>query len=82
MIKKEQKISIRFIEKSEMITAMAREIAVSGVKPADSLHIACAIAARCDYMITVDNRLLKYRDNRIIICNPVDFIKRESENDK
>jgi len=77
-----EKISIRFVEKSELITAMAREIAVSGVKPADSLHIACAIAAKCDYMITVDERMLKYHDSRIIICNPVDFIKRESENDK
>ena len=77
-----EKISIRFVERSEIITAMAREIAATGVKPADSLHIACAIAAKCDYMITVDNRMLQYHDNRIIICNPVDFIKRESENDK
>jgi predicted nucleic acid-binding protein len=77
-----EKISIRFVEKSETITAMAREIAASGVKPADSLHIACAIAAQCDYMITVDNRILKYRHSRITICNPVDFIKRENEDDK
>jgi len=77
-----EKISIHFVEKSDMITAMAREITASGLKPADSLHIACAISAKCDYMITVDDRILKYHDNRIIICNPVDFIKRENENDK
>jgi len=42
----------------------------------------CAVTARCDYMVTVDNRILKYRDNRIVICNPVDFINRESNYDQ
>ena len=77
-----EKISVRFVEKSDSVTASARHIAAFGIKPADSLHIACAIAAQCNYFITVDNRILKYQDNRIIICNPVDFINKESENDK
>jgi predicted nucleic acid-binding protein len=42
----------------------------------------CAITAECDYMVTVDKRILKYRDNRIIICNPVDFINTENKNDQ
>ena len=77
-----EKMSVRFVEKSDSITALARHMADSGIKPADSLHIACAITAQCDYFITVDNRILKYQDNRIIICNPIDFINRESENDQ
>jgi len=81
-IAKWEQISVRFIEKSDAVIALARDIAASGIKPADSLHIACAVTARCDYMITVDNRILKYRDNRIIICNPVDFINRESDYDQ
>ena len=81
-IAKWEHLSVRFIEKSDAITALAREIAATGIKPVDSLHIACAVTAQCDYMITVDNRILKYQDNRIIICNPVDFINRESEYDQ
>jgi predicted nucleic acid-binding protein len=74
--------SVRFVEKSDEIIALARQIAESGIKPTDSLHIACAITAQCDYIITVDNRMLKYQDNRITVCNPVDFINRESEYDQ
>ena len=81
-IAKWEKLSICFIEKSDAVTILAKQIAETGITPADSLHIACAITAKCNYMVTVDNRLLKYKDSRIIICNPVDFINRESEHDK
>jgi len=81
-IERWEQISTRFVKKSDAVIALAREIAATGIKPADSLHIACAITAQCDYMITVDNRVLKYRDSRIIICNPVDFINEESNYDQ
>jgi predicted nucleic acid-binding protein len=77
-----EKISAYFVQKSDSVTTLARQIEASGIKPADSLHIACAIIAKCDYMVTVDKRILKYNDNRIIICNPVDFINRENEYDQ
>jgi len=75
-------LSIRFVEKSDSVISLAHEIKTTGIKPADSLHLACAITAQCDYFITVDNRILKYHDNRIVICNPVDFINRESKYDQ
>ena len=77
-----EKISVCFVQKSDSVIALARGIEASGIKPADSLHIACAITAQCDYMVTVDKRVLKYKDNRIIICSPVDFINRENEYDQ
>jgi predicted nucleic acid-binding protein len=40
----------------------------------NSIHVACAIDGRCRHFITVDRRLLKYRDKRLTICNPVEFI--------
>ena len=55
--------------------AIAEAIASTGVKPADSIHTACAILARCDYMITTDDRLLKYQDNRIRIVDPTEFVR-------
>ena len=59
-----------------------REVEKTGIKPFDALHIACAITVHCDYLITVDRRMAKYRDDRIVICNPVDFINREAGNDE
>ena len=77
-----EKISASFVQKSDSVTALARQIEATGIRPADSLHIACAISAQCDYMVTVDKRILKYKDNRILICNPVDFINRENDYDQ
>jgi predicted nucleic acid-binding protein len=61
---------------------LAHEVQKTGIKPFDALHIACAITAHCDYLITVDKRMTKYHDDRIIICGPVDFMSREAENDE
>jgi len=62
------------VDSSDSIRQMAREIISTGIKAADAAHVACAIAGSCDYFLTVDKRLLRYKDPRIIICNPVDFI--------
>ena len=67
-------LSSSFVEKSEEIKLIAKEIMTTGVKAADAAHVACAIVGNCDYFITVDKRLLKYQDNRIIVCNPIEFI--------
>jgi len=57
------------------ITLMANDIKATGVKEIDALHVACAIEANCDYFITTDDRVLKYKNDRIIIVDPIDFIK-------
>jgi len=77
-----EKLSVEFVGKSEPLVLLARDIEKAGIKPLDALHIACAITAKCDYLLTVDGRMVKYRDDRIVICGPVDFINREAENDK
>jgi predicted nucleic acid-binding protein len=69
-----ENISSSFVEKSEEIRVIAKEIMTTGIKAADAAHVACAIAGNCDYFITVEKRLLKYQDQRIIICNPIEFI--------
>jgi predicted nucleic acid-binding protein len=63
------------IEYSEEIVNKAVEISSLRTEPKDSLHIACAIAAGCDFFITTDDRLLKLNIDEITIINPVDFIK-------
>jgi predicted nucleic acid-binding protein len=59
----------------------ARGIMMSGIRGKDALHIACAIEGRCDYLITTDDRVLKYISPQIKICNPIDFL-RELEGTK
>ena len=69
-----ENISSSFVEKSEEVRLMAKEIMTSGISAADAVHIACAISGNCDFFITVDKRLLTYHDKRIVICNPIEFI--------
>jgi len=66
----------------EQVDELAKEITATGVKSADAIHTACAILANCDYLLTTDDRLLKYKSERIEIIDPIEFIKRiGGEND-
>jgi len=71
-----EKLSSLFVTMSDEIIATAEQITTTGVKSTDALHVACAIAGNCQYFITVDKRLLTYRDNRIIMCNPIEFFNQ------
>ena len=55
------------------------EIMGTGIRYADATHLACAIHAKCDYFITTDDRVLKFKDDRIKVINPVDFISIKEE---
>ena len=67
------------IDETDEILSIADEAKATGLKTKDALHVACAIAANCDYLITTDDRFLKYRNNRIQIISPIDFIFRQEE---
>ena len=59
---------------SQKVEKRAVTIIQSGLKTADAFHIACAIESECDYFITTDKPLLKYKNSEIIICNPIELI--------
>ena len=59
---------------SEAAEEKALQIMATGVKPADAIHIACAMIAECDYFLTTDDRLLKYGTPELQILNPFDFL--------
>ena len=63
------------IDASETIVNLGKQIMLKGVKKKDALHIACAIEAKCNYFLTTDKKLLKTSFNKIIVINPIDFIK-------
>lgn len=57
------------------IKGRARELEKQGVKPVDALHVACAETAAVDYFLTCDDNLTKrYKDGKMIVCNPVEFV--------
>jgi predicted nucleic acid-binding protein len=76
-IAKWQSLCVEYVRKSDSLVEMAKDIAKTGIKPFDALHIACAITANCDYVVTVDRRMAKFQDSRIIVCNPIDFLRIE-----
>ena len=66
-------------EKNDEILPLAKKIQATGVKTADSCHVACAEYAGCDYFLTTDDRILKYHSDKTRIMNPVQFIQVLSE---
>lgn len=72
-------ISINF---AESVTAKAEEFISAGIKEKDACQVASAILARCDYFLTVDDRLLKLNSDEIVLINPVDFIRIWEANNK
>jgi hypothetical protein len=62
------------VQSNDELKTLASEIVSNGLKPEDATHVASAIFAKCDYLFTTDDRILKYKDDRIRIMNPTDFI--------
>jgi predicted nucleic acid-binding protein len=59
----------------ERIRQRAEELEQQGLKAVDALHVACAEASGCEYLLTCDDRLLRrYQGERVHVLNPVDFI--------
>ena len=61
-------------ERAVTISPIAEEIMATGVKEKDAYHVAAAIYAKCDYFISTDIRLLKYKTDRILVCTPSEFV--------
>ena len=64
----------------ERVTCLAQELTSAGCKALDSVHLACAEVAACDYFLTCDDQLLKQvkRLNLSLrVKNPTIFIKEQ-----
>jgi predicted nucleic acid-binding protein len=52
----------------------AHQIIDSGLKHVrDAYHVASAIEAGCDYLISTDSHILHYKTEEIKICSPITF---------
>ena len=66
---------VAFVSDSEpALDAIIDDIVKTGVKNMDASHLAAAIVAGCDYFITTDDRILRYRTDRIRVATPVQFL--------
>jgi predicted nucleic acid-binding protein len=68
-------IAIVDISESEKVIAAANDIMKNHIKPKDSLHLACAIEAKCNYFITTDDKILNKPIDTITIIDPLNFVR-------
>jgi len=71
------KNAIQFVSETDMqqVEEIARNVVKHNIKNKDALHIASAILSGCEYFITTDDIIMKrYKDNKIIICSPIEFL--------
>lgn len=66
-------------DETEEIIEKAERLHQMGIKGKDALHLACAIALRCDYFLTTDDYLIKKAvgTSEIKVTDPITFIREE-----
>lgn len=71
--------SVCISEETEEILSFAESLTGKGIRTYDALHIACAVAAECDYYLTTDKKLLNTPISEIVIVNPIVFVDEMEE---
>ena len=61
-------------ERKAIIEETAQSIMRTGIKFKDACHVAVAIYAGCEYFISTDKRLLKYKTDQIKMVTPTEFV--------
>jgi hypothetical protein len=66
------------IGESDEILDKAKDLERSGFRSKDALHLACAIAAKCDYFLTTDDQLLRKTGevSDVAVINPTELLSR------
>lgn len=75
-IQRWKKLADSFTNETPEILAQMNQLMTLGLKPVDSLHIACAIDLKCDYFLTVDKGILKKVNTiaSITVTSPINLI--------
>ena len=70
------------VERREELQAKIHEIMSYNIAYKDASHLACAIYANCEYLLTTDIRLQRrYKGNEIKILNPLEFTNLTEEDE-
>lgn len=75
-ILKWKKLSKLFVEPSEGVKDLALQYEIDGIKSKDALHLACAIFAQADFLITTDHKFKSKAKEikHLQVVSPIDFI--------
>ena len=71
-----KRFASEIIGPNKVIEETAKELQSKGLRTYDSLHVACAAFAACDYFLTVDDRVLNKQIDGIKVTDPVVFINK------
>ena len=69
-------VAVVDVEETAAVLQQAREIANCGLRAKDALHVACAMAAGCDFFLTTDDLAVKRMRGYagITVMDPTQFI--------
>jgi predicted nucleic acid-binding protein len=71
-----KKVAVVDIDPIETILIKGKELEQRKLKKKDSLHIASAIEAKCEYFLTTDWKILNKDVSEIKVINPLDFVRQ------
>ena len=69
------------VGESQDVLSRANQLRSKGISSKDALHIACAIAGKCEYFLTTDKALIiKLKEiEDIQVMNPTEFVLGEEQ---
>lgn len=72
-----------YVRTSDEVLARARDFQAMGLKYKDSVHVASAERAQCDWLLTTDNGILKKVSNvgNMRVANPIEFMMEEGHDE-
>jgi hypothetical protein len=79
LVKETLRLAERQVVLAPAGAARFRELAGLGFRRLDAMHLACAEAARCDYFVTTDDKLIKRAKTHrkalaVPVVNPLTFV--------
>jgi len=68
-------------DETKEILGTAERFERMGVRSKDALHLACAVAMKCEYFLTTDDQLVKKASGvtEIKVTDPISFVREEIE---
>jgi len=70
-----RRLSQTIVDIDDEVRRLSLVFQTQGLAFVDSLHVASAIKAECDYFLTVDKKILNKTISEIEVLNPVQFIQ-------
>lgn len=71
-------LAVESVTPDKSVLTAAKEFESKGIKPRDSIHLACALKGKAEYFLTCDDKLIRRAttlDINIKIINPLRFIE-------